>query len=61
MLIKGDEEQLYRVFINLIKNAEESINEKRQKNPQFKGKIDIDIQLNNDYILIQLIGFNNYT
>jgi two-component system, NtrC family, nitrogen regulation sensor histidine kinase NtrY len=59
MLIKGDEEQLYRVFINLIKNADESINEKRQKNPQFKGKIDIDIQLNNDYILIQLIDNGN--
>jgi two-component system nitrogen regulation sensor histidine kinase NtrY len=59
MLIKGDEEQLYRVFINLIKNAEESINEKRQKNPHFKGKIDIDIQFNNDYILIQLIDNGN--
>ena len=29
--IKGDEEQLNRVFINLLKNSEEALNEKNPK------------------------------
>ena len=53
-IINGDEEQLYRVFINLIKNSEESFLEKRQKKPDFKGKIHIEITKNNDYIDIKL-------
>jgi len=51
---QGDEEQLYRVFINLIKNSEESILEKKKKNQQFKGIIDVEISNNNDYIAIKL-------
>ena len=54
LIINGDEEQLYRVFINLIKNSEESFLEKRQKKHDFKGKIDIEITKNNDYIVIKL-------
>ena len=54
LTIDGDEEQLYRVFINLIKNSEESFLEKRDKKPDFKGKIDIEIVDNNDYIVIKL-------
>ena len=50
--IKGDEEQLYRVFINLIKNSKESILEKTRKNTDFKGKISVEIKENNDYITI---------
>ena len=50
-IIKGDEDQLYRVFINIIKNAEESINEITNKKADYKGKIDIDIFKNNDYII----------
>ena len=49
-IIKGDEDQLYRVFINIIKNAEESINEISNKKADYKGKINIDIFKNNDYI-----------
>jgi len=52
--IKGDVDQLNRVFINLIKNSEESISEKLQKDPNFKGNIDIEIVANNDYIIIRL-------
>ena len=52
--ISGDGEQLNRVFINLIKNSEESIFEKIEKNPNFKGNIDIEISDNNDYITIRL-------
>ena len=52
--INGDEEQLYRVFINLIKNSDESISEIRQKKANFKGKIELDITSNNEYIVIKL-------
>jgi two-component system nitrogen regulation sensor histidine kinase NtrY len=50
--IKGDEDQLNRVFINLIKNSEESFFDLKQKDPNFKGNIDIEIDDNNDYIVI---------
>ena len=53
--INGDEEQLYRVFINLIKNSEEAIAEKKVENKLFKGKINIEIQENRSYILTSLI------
>ena len=49
--IKADEDQLYRVFINLIKNADESIAEILNKKPNYKGKIDIEITNNKDYIV----------
>ena len=59
--INGDEEQLNRVFINLIKNSIESINEKKIKNVHFKGKIAIDIKDDNDYIYVTIadngVGF----
>ncbi len=54
MYIKGDADQLNRVFINLIKNSEESFIEKIEKNPNFKGIIDIEIVDNNDYIVFRL-------
>ena len=52
--IDGDEDQLNRVFINLIKNSEESILEQLQKDPKIKGNIDIEIVDNNDYIVIRI-------
>ena len=55
IFINGDEEQLYRVFLNLIKNSEDSISEQRQKSTGFKGKISVEIKHNNDYITITLI------
>ena len=54
-LINGDEEQLYRVFINILKNSEDSIAEKKVKNKLFKGKINIEIDDINDYIQISLV------
>jgi len=54
-IINGDEEQLNRVFINLIKNSIESINEKKRKNVGFKGKIDVDIKEDSDYIYVTII------
>jgi two-component system nitrogen regulation sensor histidine kinase NtrY len=55
IFISGDSDQLSRVFINLIKNSEESLLEKSQKELNFKGNIDIEIVDNNDYIDILLI------
>ena len=55
MMIKGDADQLNRVFINLIKNSEESFLDRVKKEPNFKGKIDIEIINNNDYIVVKLI------
>ena len=52
---KYDEEQLYRVFINLIKNSEDSIKERKEKDKNFKGKIDIEIEGDNDYIDISIV------
>ena len=53
-MIKGDIEQLNRVFINLVKNSEEAFLDLSKKNISFKGKIDIEIISNNDYIVIKL-------
>ena len=52
--INGDEDQLNRVFINLIKNSEESFEELKLKDTNFKGKINVEIDNNNDYIVINL-------
>ena len=50
MIFHSDSEQLGRVFVNLIKNAIESIQEKSIDNPNFDRKIDIKIFDNSDYI-----------
>ena len=48
--VSGDEDQLNRTFLNLFKNSIESINEKIEKDQDFKGKIKIDIYKDSDYI-----------
>ena len=53
-LINGDEDQLNRVFINLIKNSDEAIEELIKKNSNYKGNIEIEINSNNDYIVCRL-------
>jgi len=61
--IFGDHEQLNRVLINLIKNSIESIHENKSKNVDFNGKINVDINSDNDYIYVTIIdngvGFEN--
>ena len=61
--INGDSEQLYRVFINLIKNSLEAIEEKKQKDSNLQGKITIEMNKNNEYIVIKIldngIGFDD--
>ena len=63
IFIKADNEQITRVFINLIKNSIESLNEKGQKSSDFDKKINIEINEINDYIEILIIdngtGFKN--
>ena len=62
ILLECDKEQISRVLINLIKNSIESIEQKVEKNPDFKKKILIDISSNNDHILISIedngVGFD---
>ena len=61
--INGDSEQLYRVFLNLIKNSIEAIDEKKQKITNLQGKITMEMNTNNEYIVIEMldngIGFND--
>ena len=56
-----DNEQISRVFFNLIKNSIESIQEKSSKSTDFDKIIDIEIIERKDYIRINLsdagIGF----
>ena len=63
ILIAADEEQLNRVFINLIKNSIESITDKSKKNGEFTYKIDIEIREENNYIYCTIddngIGFSD--
>jgi len=46
----SDSEQLSRVFFNLIKNAIESIQEKKDLKPNHKSKINIELKNNDAYI-----------
>ena len=61
--INGDNEQLHRVFLNLIKNSIEAIQEKKQKVTNLQGKINIEIIKNNECIVIKILdngtGFND--
>ena len=63
--VNGDSEQLYRVFLNLIKNSIEAIDEKKQKITNLQGKITMEMNTNNEYIVIEMldngIGFNDVT
>ena len=55
IFLNCDKEQIGRVFFNLIKNSIESINQKSEKNLDFKKKISIEIMRYNDHINIVLI------
>ena len=39
----------------MVKNSIESINEKKSKNADFKGKIDVDIKEDSDYIYVTIV------
>ena len=55
ILLNSDNEQLSRVFFNLIKNSIESIQQKSEKNPNFTKKVTIEIFENNEHISIDII------
>jgi len=58
-----DQEQINRAIFNLIKNSLESISEKREKNVDFQGLINMEIESINEYINIYIkdngTGFSN--
>ena len=64
IILNSDNEQLSRVFFNLIKNSIESIQEKKNNNVNFKGIIDIDLNINIGYIDFVIIdngmGFEDF-
>ena len=64
IILKCDNEQLSRVFLNLIKNSIESIQDKLIDKTNINGKIDIEINDYNDYmefiIVDNGIGFGKH-
>ena len=64
VILNSDNEQLSRVFFNLIKNSIESIQDKRVNNPNFKGQIDINLFNNEFDIVFKIIdnglGFDKF-
>ena len=65
IIFNCDNEQLNRVFFNLIKNSIESIQEKQQDTPNFIRIIDIEIYDKIDYIEFIITdngkGFKNFS
>uniref|UniRef100_UPI003F84745D sensor histidine kinase NtrY-like n=1 Tax=Candidatus Pelagibacter sp. TaxID=2024849 RepID=UPI003F84745D len=60
--LESDREQLSRVFLNLIKNSIESINQKAQNNNNFSKKIGIELTEDDSHIKVTLedsgVGFS---
>jgi two-component system nitrogen regulation sensor histidine kinase NtrY len=55
IFLNSDKEQLSRVFFNLIKNAIESIQQKHENSPNYKGKIDIEINKLDNNINLRIV------
>ena len=55
IILNSDNEQLSRVFLNLLKNSIESIQEKRLTNVDFKGNIDISLDDNVTNIIFIIV------
>ncbi len=64
VIFKSDKEQLGRVFLNLIKNSIESIQQKSENISNYNKKISIEIDDSSDHIKIIMtdngIGFRNF-
>jgi len=62
ILLKSDKEQISRVFLNLIKNSIESINQRAQNNNNFSKKITIELSEDDSHIRSTIedngVGFN---
>ena len=63
ILLESDKEQISRVFLNLIKNSIESINQRSQNDSNFNKKITIELNEDNGHINIIIkdngVGFSN--
>ncbi len=63
IFLKCDLEQISRAIFNLIKNSIESILDKREKNVDFQGVINIELFKRNEYIIVTIEdngkGFTN--
>ena len=61
ILLESDKEQISRVFLNLIKNSIESINQKAQNNSNFSKKIAIELNQDDSHIIATIedngVGF----
>ena len=62
ILLESDREQISRVFLNLIKNSIESINQKSENDSNFNKKIAIELIQLDSHIILNIIdngvGFN---
>ena len=62
IFLMSDREQISRVFLNLIKNSIESINQKNENNSNFNKKITIELIQKSSHIIVIIvdngIGFN---
>ncbi len=62
IMLESDKEQIGRVFLNLIKNSIESINQKAQNNNNFGKKIAIELTEDNSHIKVTIedngVGFS---
>ena len=54
LLLESDKEQISRVFLNLIKNSIESINQKAQNNNNFSKKIAIELTEDDSHIKVTI-------
>ncbi len=63
ILLESDKEQISRVFLNLIKNSIESINQRSQNNSSFNKKIGIELTQYDNHITSIItdngVGFGN--
>ncbi|OYT17054.1 MAG: two-component sensor histidine kinase [Bacteroidetes bacterium 4572_77] len=53
--IKGNASRLEQIFVNLLLNSLDAIQDRKEKNPQLKGVIDISIQQISDKIYIHFV------
>lgn len=53
-IIKGSFNHLEQVFLNLLINAIDAIDEEKQENPDTNGEIDITIKTSNNFLCIEI-------
>ena len=65
IILNSDREQISRVFLNLIKNSIESIQQKTENESNFRKKITIELTENDDHINLIIvdsgIGFEKFS